>query len=49
MIVFRDRRIKIKIEKEKLIFTLEAGERLNITVYDHDYDLTSSEKLVIEK
>ncbi len=48
-IVFRDRRIKVKIGKEKLIFILEAGEALIINVYEDDYKLTSSEKLVIEK
>jgi maltose phosphorylase len=47
MIIFRGRRIKIKIEKEKIIFNLETGRDLKINVYNKQYQLNSEENLII--
>ena len=49
MIIFRGRRIKVEVNKEKIIFELEAGKKLMLKVYAEEYQLSAEQKLIIEK
>jgi maltose phosphorylase len=49
MILFRGRRIKVDIDQEKASFSLEAGEALEIKVYDQEYSLNADKTVAVEK
>ena len=49
MINFRGRRIKVEVSQDESVFSLKAGKDLTIKVYDQEYKLSQSEKLVVEK
>lgn len=48
MILFRGRRIKVNVKKEKILFTLEEGKALNINVYDNQYKLLANKELIVQ-
>lgn len=47
-IMFKERRIKIEVNQEKVVFELEKGKKLEIKVYDKEYKLKPEQKLIIE-
>ncbi|MFW5749756.1 MAG: glycosyl hydrolase family 65 protein, partial [Halanaerobium sp.] len=48
MIMFRGRRIKVDVSRQKTSFSLEEGKELKIKVYGQEYQLSQTKELVVE-